>query len=254
MEYMGNEKLRKFFDENRSAALGFSGGVDSSYLLYAGIQAGAQIRPYYIKTPFQPAFELADAVRLTRELGVELTVLELNVLDLEKVRSNPGNRCYYCKQALFGALKRQAEADGFSLILDGTNVSDDAGDRPGMQAIQELQVRSPLRECGLTKDMIRQASREAGLFTWNKPAYACLATRVPFGESITEEMLTKIEHGENALFQMGFTDFRIRLFHQAARIQLPAVQMEQAVKMRRQLREGLSPWFQEVLLDLKERP
>lgn len=251
---MGEENLREFFKENRAAALGFSGGVDSAYLLYAGIQAGAQIRPYYIKTAFQPAFELADAVRLTKELGVELTVLELDVLGQEAVRANPANRCYYCKQALFGMLKRQAESDGFHLLLDGTNASDDAGDRPGMQAIRELQVRSPLRECGLTKDMIRQASREAGLFTWNKPAYACLATRVPAGEPITREMLARIEHGENALFQMGFTDFRIRLFHQAARIQLPAAQMEQAVRLRRQIREALLPWFQTVLLDLQERP
>lgn len=251
---MGEEKLREFFKENRAAALGFSGGVDSAYLLYAGIQAGAQIQPYYIKTAFQPAFEFADAVKLTKELGVELTVLELDVLGQEAIRANPANRCYYCKQALFGMLKRQAESDGFHLLLDGTNASDDAGDRPGMQAIRELQVRSPLRECGLTKGMIRQASREAGLFTWNKPAYACLATRVPAGEPITGEMLARIEHGEDALFQMGFTDFRIRLFHQAARIQLPVTQMEQAVRLRRQIREALLPWFQTVLLDLQERP
>lgn len=251
---MEKEKLAEFFNENRAAALGFSGGVDSAYLLYAGIQAGARIQPYYIKTSFQPAFELADAVKLARELGVELTVLELDILKLELVRSNPTDRCYYCKQALFGALKKQAKADGFTLLLDGTNASDDAEDRPGMKAIQELQVRSPLRECGFTKDMIRQASREAGLFTWNKPAYACLATRVPSGEAITEEALEMIEHGEDALFQMGFTDLRIRLFHQAARIQLPAAQMEQAVRMRRQIQEALSPWFPAVLLDLQERP
>lgn len=251
---MEKEKLAEFFKENRAAALGFSGGVDSAYLLYAGIQAGARIQPYYIKTSFQPAFELADAVKLARELGVELTVLELDILKLELVRSNPTDRCYYCKQALFGALKKQAKADGFTLLLDGTNASDDAEDRPGMKAIQELQVRSPLRECGFTKDMIRQASREAGLFTWNKPAYACLATRVPSGEAITEEALEMIEHGEDALFQMGFTDLRIRLFHQAARIQLPAAQMEQAIRMRRQIQEALSPWFPAVLLDLQERP
>ncbi len=254
MGYKENEKLKEFFRENPAAALGFSGGVDSAYLLHAGLQAGAQIRPYYIRTAFQPAFELADAGRLARELGVELTVLELDVLKLKPVQANPADRCYYCKQALFSALKERAKADGFHLLLDGTNASDEWGDRPGMKAIRELQVRSPLQECGFTKEMIRQASREAGLFTWNKPAYACLATRIPSGEPITVEMLTRIEYGENALFQMGFTDFRIRLLSHAARLQLPAEQMERAVRMRREIRDALNPWFSMVFLDLQERP
>lgn len=167
--------LLAFFKENPRAALGFSGGVDSSYLLYAGVQAGADIHPYYIKTAFQPQFELDDAERLCAQLGVPLTVLELDVLKNEAVTANPPDRCYHCKTALFGALSVQALADGYTLLLDGTNASDDAGDRPGMRALKELHVCSPLRECGLTKAEIRRLSREAGLFTWDKPAYACLA-------------------------------------------------------------------------------
>lgn len=251
---MEERKLMDFFKENRRAALGFSGGVDSAYLLWAGLQAGAQIQPYFIQTPFQPAFELEDARKLTGHLGVALKIIELDVLQQEKVAENPQNRCYYCKLALFGALKEQALSDGYELLCDGTNASDDAGDRPGMQALAELKVRSPLRECGLTKDEIRRRSREAGLFTWNKPAYACLATRVTAGERIQKEDLVRIEQGEQALFQLGFTDFRIRLYHDAARIQLPCSQMEQAFSLREEICRQLKHWFPAVMLDLEGRP
>ena len=143
--------LTEFFHEHPKAALGFSGGVDSSFLLWAGRQAGADIHPYYIKTAFQPEFEYQDALRLCRELGAELTVLELDALADPRVTANPANRCYFCKVGLFGTLARRALADGYTVLLDGTNASDDAGDRPGMKALQELQVLSPLRLCGLTK-------------------------------------------------------------------------------------------------------
>ena len=195
--------LLAFFKENPKAALGFSGGVDSSYLLYAGVQAGADIHPYYIKTAFQPQFELDDAERLCAQLGVPLTVLELDVLKNEAVTANPPDRCYHCKTALFGALSARALADGYTLLLDGTNASDDAGDRPGMRALKELHVCSPLRECGLTKAEIRRLSREAGLFTWDKPAYACLATRIPSGDAITAEKLLATERAEAFLFSLG---------------------------------------------------
>ena len=185
--------LEQFFQENPRCALGFSGGVDSAYLLYAGVKAGADIRPYFIKTAFQPAFELADARKLAEGLGVEVTVLELDALADPRVAANPANRCYWCKQNLFRTLRDRAAADGYSVLLDGTNASDEAGDRPGMRALAELSVRSPLRECGLTKDEIRARSKAAGLFTWDKPAYACLATRVPAGEAITADLLARVE-------------------------------------------------------------
>lgn len=245
--------LKEFFTENPKAALGFSGGVDSAYLLYAGLGCGTDLRPYFVKTAFQPAFELEDARRLTKQLGVELNVVEADVLRQKEIAGNPANRCYYCKKRLFGALKEQAEADGFPMLLDGTNASDDVSDRPGFAALSELAVRSPLRECGLTKDRIRQLSREAGLFTWDKPAYACLATRVAVGEAITEELLQRVERAELALSKMGYRDFRVRVFHGAARIQLPAGQLERAAAERREIRRALDGCFAEVLLDLQER-
>ena len=245
--------LEQFFQENPRCALGFSGGVDSAYLLYAGVKAGADIRPYFIKTAFQPAFELADAQKLAQGLGVEVTVLELDALADPQVAANPADRCYYCKQNLFRTLKDRAIADGYPVLLDGTNASDEAGDRPGMRALAELSVRSPLRECGLTKAEIRARSREAGLFTWDKPAYACLATRVPAGETITADILARVEGAEDALFRLGYTDFRVRVFHSAARLQLPRGQMERAVREAETIQAALKPYFTPILLDLEGR-
>ena len=245
--------LEQFFQENPRCALGFSGGVDSAYLLYAGVKAGADIRPYFIKTAFQPAFELADARKLAEGLGAEVTVLELDALADPRVAANPADRCYFCKQNLFRTLKERAVADGYPVLLDGTNASDEAGDRPGMRALTELSVRSPLRECGLTKAEIRARSREAGLFTWDKPAYACLATRVPAGEAITAETLARVEGAEDALFRLGYTDFRVRVFHSAARLQLPRGQMERAVREAETIQAALKPYFTPILLDLEGR-
>ncbi len=245
--------LQKFFTEHPKAALGFSGGVDSSYLLWAAVNAGADIAPYYIQTAFQPAFELEDAKRLCEQIGVKLNVIQLDALADPRVAANPANRCYYCKVGLFGALRARAKADGYDLLLDGTNASDDAGDRPGMKALREMEVRSPLRECGLTKAMIRQESRKAGLFTWDKPAYACLATRVPTGRTITPELLRRVEGAETALFALGFTDFRVRLYDDAARLQLPEGQLAKAVEQRQAIRQALAPWFDIVLLDTQTR-
>ena len=247
------EALQAFFREHPRLALAFSGGVDSAYLLYAATACGCDVGAYYARSAFQPAFERADARRLADQLGARMTEVPLDVLSAEAVRANPENRCYYCKRAIFAALIDAARADGFGAIMDGTNASDDAGDRPGMRALDELSVLSPLRLCGVTKAQVRRYSREAGLFTWDKPAYACLATRIPAGTPITEALLRRVEGAESALFGMGYTDFRVRLFHDAARLQLPAGQMPRAVEAREAIREALAPWFETVLLDLKER-
>ena len=131
-------ELKDFFRENPRVALGFSGGTDSAYLLYEAVEHGAQVRPCFVKTVFQPAFELADARRLCAQLGVELAVLEVDVLSQEAVRSNPQDRCYHCKRALFGTLRDQAARDGYPVLMDGTNASDDAGDRPGTVSYTHL--------------------------------------------------------------------------------------------------------------------
>ena len=167
---------------------------------------------------------------------------------------NPKNRCYYCKTALFSAISAAAERDGFPLILDGTNASDNAADRPGMQALRELSVRSPLRECGLTKKEIRRLSKEAGLFTHDKPAYACLATRIPTGDTITPGKLARTEDAENHLHSLGLRDFRVRTLGDSARIQVTARDLEIVLKNRETIVSHLKTLYSGVTLDLEVRP
>ena len=245
--------LEQFFFQHPKAALAFSGGVDSAYLLWAGLQAGAEVWPYFVKTPFQPRFELEDAYRLCEQLNADLIVLDYDILDQETVVSNPPDRCYHCKRWMFSKLKRYAASEGFSLLIDGTNASDDGGDRPGMRALAELEVRSPLRECGLSKDRIRELSRQAGLFTWDKPSYACLATRVPAGRTIIQGDLERVERGEEALSRLGFRDFRLRLTTGGAKLQLPEGQLPLALERRADILSALETDFPELTLDLRPR-
>lgn len=245
--------LDGFFHRHPQAALAFSGGADSSYLLYAALQRGADVRPYFVKSPFQPAFELEDARRLAEQLEVELTVLPVDILAVPEVAANPPERCYHCKRAIFSAIASAAAGDGYSLLLDGTNASDAEGDRPGMRALRELEVRSPLRECGLTKEEIRRLSREAGLFTWDKPAYACLATRIPAGTAITAQALARTEEAEHFLFSLGLRDFRVRLLDGCARLQVPAAQFPRVLEHRAAITAELGRYYAGVLLDLEAR-
>ncbi len=245
--------LKTFFQKNSRAALAFSGGVDSAYLLYAAAHYGAEVRAYYVKTSFQPQFELEDARRLAEELKVTMEVIEVPILENQVITENPVDRCYHCKKAIFEAILRAAREDGFTVLLDGTNASDEEGDRPGMRALRELAVRSPLRECGITKEEVRRLSREAGLFTWNKPAYACLATRILAGERITEQKLAAVEAVENYLFSLGFTDFRVRKIGDGARLQLPESQLERALEYREKIVAELKKYYCMVLLDLETR-
>lgn len=246
-------ELKSFFAENNKIALAFSGGVDSAYLLYAAVSAGADVTAYYVKSQFQPEFEKRDAERLSNELGAKMRVISLDVLCDETITANPANRCYYCKRRIFMAISEAAKADGYPLIIDGTNASDDAGDRPGIRALQELSVRSPLRECGITKQQVRDLSREAGLFTWNKSAYACLATRIPAGEVITKEKLQRTEQAEEFLENLGFRDFRVRLLDGNAKLQVREEQLGLLMEKRNEILEGLKPLYQSILLDMEVR-
>ena len=245
--------LQEFFKENPKCALAFSGGTDSSYLLWAACHYGADVTAYYAHTVFQPEFELEDAKRLAEETGAKLRLLELDPLSSEDVRRNDARRCYYCKNAIFSNILRTAHADGYTCIIDGTNASDDAGDRPGMQALCEMGVRSPLRECGITKAQVREESRRAGLFTADKPAYACLATRIPTGEAITAEALGRIDQAETALRALGLRDFRLRKRGRGVLLQATEAQFPLVMERRAELHALLTPFFEEISLDLKPR-
>ncbi|MCR5354972.1 MAG: ATP-dependent sacrificial sulfur transferase LarE [Lachnospiraceae bacterium] len=250
--------LQEFFVENNKVAVAFSGGVDSSYLLYAAKKCGADVRAYYVKSAFQPLFEYEDAMKLVADLDamglhVELTVLEVDVFENDTVTANPSNRCYFCKQVIFGNIIEAAARDGYEVLLDGTNASDDASDRPGMKALEELEVKSPLRLCGLTKDYIRRLSKEAGLFTWDKPSYACLATRIPTGQQITAENLSHTEWAEQYMLGLGFRDFRVRTVGEGAKIQVKSEQFDLVMKHRDDIYEKLSQKYDSVVLDLMGR-
>lgn len=245
--------LKEFFEQNPKCALAFSGGADSAYLLWYARQSGADVTAYYAKTPFQPAFELDDARRLAEETGARMEIIELDPLKNAEIRRNDARRCYYCKNAIFSAILAAAGADGYALVIDGTNASDDAEDRPGMQALREMGVRSPLRECGITKPQLRELSRQAGLFTAKKPAYACLATRIPTGEEITAEALKRVEGAEEALKGLGFFDFRVRKRGDCALLQVTEGQMAAALEKNKEIRKALAPWFAQVCLDLQPR-
>ena len=245
--------LEQFFAENREVAIAFSGGVDSAYLLYAATRYAARVKAYYVSTAFQPAFELADARRLADELGADMLVLHVDVLSNSAVTANPSDRCYHCKNTLFRQILRAAENDGFPVLLDGTNASDDTASRPGTKALQELSVLSPLRGCGLTKEAIRKLSREANLFTWDKPAYACLATRIATDEQITPEKLAATEASEAFLHSLGFTDFRVRMQDGNAKIQLTEKDFPLLLQHRRLILEKLSSYYKSVVLDLEVR-
>ena len=248
------QRLLDWLRAQGRVAVAFSGGVDSAYLLWAAAESGADAAAYYVSTAFQPAFEGEDARRLCAALGVTLRTVEVDVLDCGDVTENGPRRCYFCKQKLFTAMQSAAAADGFALLCDGTNGSDDAADRPGMAALRELHVVSPLREAGLTKAEIRELSRAAGLFTWDKPAYACLATRIPTGTAITAADLQRTERAENYLASLGFRDFRVRLFGGAARIQLRENQFPLFMQHREAIVTTLRQWYDAVLLDGEVRP
>lgn len=246
-------QLNEFFIENPKTAIAFSGGVDSSYLLYCAKKYARKVQAYYVKSAFQPQFETDDAIRVAKELDVPLKILTVDVLSSKKVKNNPSDRCYYCKRLIFETIFKAASQDGFSIVLDGTNASDDINDRPGILALCELSVLSPLRICGLTKDEIRQLSKEAGLSVWDKPAYACLATRISVGETITEEKLRATEKSENLLHALGVKDFRVRLFGKAAKIQVPSDQIGKIIENRDEILKQFKEYYSDVLLDLEVR-
>ncbi len=181
-------KLEDFFLENKRVALGFSGGVDSSFLLWAALRCGAEVRAYYVSSAFQPAFEREDALRLARSLGVEPVILELDILSCDEVTANPPGRCYHCKKRIFGAVSRQALADGYTVLIDGTNASDDAADRPGMRALKELSVLSPMPASRLAHPPERRS--RTGSFSGLKPLRPpCMSWASRISASATEERM-----------------------------------------------------------------
>ena len=213
--------IKEFFENHGSVAVAFSGGVDSAVLLCLAKKYAKKVCAYYVKTQFQPQFELDDALEIKELLGVEMKIIRLNVLSDERVAENPKNRCYFCKRNIFSAICNAARDDGFETVLDGTNASDDLSDRPGVKALNEYGVLSPLMLCNITKEDIRSIARENALPVADKPSYACLYTRFVYGEEITPEKLQMVGSAEQFLMDLGFIQLRVRIHGIMARIEVP---------------------------------
>lgn len=251
---MGLAKLREFWREHPAAAAAFSGGVDSAAVLASAVRAGARVAAFFVKSEFQPAFELADARAAAEKLGVPLTVVELTALDRPEVAANGPERCYHCKRRILEAIRERARELDLPVIVDGSNADDDPSGRPGARALAELGILSPLRLCGVGKREAREIARQAGLSNWDKPAYACLATRFPTGTPLDAAELEKVERAEGYLFAQGFSDFRVRRIPGGAKLQLPEGQLGRAFAMRQALTAALGPLLGDVTLDLAPRP
>ncbi|MDO4661922.1 MAG: ATP-dependent sacrificial sulfur transferase LarE [Tissierellia bacterium] len=245
--------LKEFFEKYDKVAIAFSGGVDSSYLLDQAKLYAKDVKAYYVKSAFQPTFELEDAKKIRDFLSVNMEILDVDVFSEDKILENPSDRCYFCKRKIFSTIKRKALDDGYSILLDGTNASDEVSDRPGMKAKDELEVLSPLRMCNLTKDDIRKLSKERDLFTWNKPSYSCLATRVKTGDHITRKVLDITERSENYLKSLGFKDFRVRNLYGFAKIEIAKDEINNLLENRKQIIKELSRYYNGVLFDLEFR-
>ncbi|MBN1504614.1 MAG: ATP-dependent sacrificial sulfur transferase LarE [Candidatus Eisenbacteria bacterium] len=210
-----------------SAVLAFSGGVDSSLLLkLAHSELGDRVLAVVAKSATYPEAELEEAVGLARSIGARCVVVETDELSDPRFAGNPPDRCYYCKLELFGRLKLMAEQDGAAWVLDGSNVEDVKDVRPGSRAAREMGVRSPLQEVGLSKPEVRELARKLGLPNWSKPAQACLASRIPYGDPVTPEKLSRVAAAETIVKHYGFSQVRVRMHGQVARIEVPASELD----------------------------
>jgi pyridinium-3,5-biscarboxylic acid mononucleotide sulfurtransferase len=241
-----HEQLIKIFRSMGKVVVAYSGGVDSSLLLkVAGDALGSEnVFAATALSPLYPEREVKAAKEGVQPLGVRHLLILSNELEIEGFSENPVNRCYFCKRELFQKLSDLAKNEGMSFVVEGSTLDDDKDHRPGRLAIQELGIRSPLKEAQFTKREVRELSKALGLATWDKPSFACLASRFPYGEQITSEGLKMIDEAEGFLFNLGFRQVRVRHYRKMARIEVFKEEMGRL--MEEPLREKVVSRLKEI--------
>ncbi len=253
----GSEKIKQLMSclENYGSILvAFSGGVDSSFLLKAAVDFLGPDRVLAVTASSEayPDHERKDARKLAEKLGVRWITIQSSETANPNFRENPTDRCYFCKKELFRDLKELADQEGINKVADGTIQDDTEGHRPGTQAAEELGIASPLQEAGLSKDEIREFSKQVGLETWDKPTFACLASRFPYGEEITEEKLRRVGSAEEFLLELGIEQFRVRHHEDIARIEVRRSDFGRMLNFREEIVSRLKELgYDYVTLDLE---
>ena len=220
------DKLREIIQGYGSVAVAFSGGVDSTFLLKVAAETlGDKAIAVTARSSTYPERELLAAQAFAKDLGVRHILIYAEELDIPNFKENSPDRCYYCKNELFQKIKEAAQGLGIQAVAEGSNADDTKDYRPGMKAVRELKIKSPLLDAGLTKEQIRALSREMGLNTWDKQPFACIASRFPYGQPITREKLLMVDRAEQFLLDLGFRQMRVRHHGDIARIEVDAQEM-----------------------------